>query len=78
MTAWKGCVRWWPLAQELGEAFKVRGIRLDSGDLAEPVFESRRILDEAGLEDVGVFASGSLNEDAVAPIVSNTSRQGAR
>jgi len=40
----------------------IRGIRLDSGDLAELAHESRRLLDEAGLQDVMIFASGGLDE----------------
>jgi len=50
------------LAEELGDDFRVSGIRLDSGDLAELAEMARRILDEAGLDDVDIFASGGLNE----------------
>lgn len=57
------------LAREMGERFGVRGIRLDSGDLVRLAFESRRILDEAGLRDVEIFASGGLDEYEVARIV---------
>jgi nicotinate phosphoribosyltransferase len=53
------------LARELGPDFKVRGVRLDSGDLGELARESRRILDAAGLQSVGIFASGGLNEDVI-------------
>lgn len=56
------------LAQELGEDFKVRAVRLDSGDLADLAFKARAILDEAGLHNVGIFASGSLDEDVIAEI----------
>ena len=38
------------------------GIRLDSGDLADLARRSRRILDEAGLPEVRIFASGGLDE----------------
>jgi nicotinate phosphoribosyltransferase len=38
------------------------GIRLDSGDLDELSRGSRRILDEAGLPQVRIFASGGLDE----------------
>jgi nicotinate phosphoribosyltransferase len=58
------------LAAEIGPAFRVSAIRLDSGDLVDLAFASRRILDAAGLGGVGIFASGSLNEDEVARIVS--------
>src|SRR5690606_14394319 len=57
------------LARELGDDFKVRAIRLDSGDLAELAFRSREILDAAGLERVEIFASGGLDEYRVAEIV---------
>jgi nicotinate phosphoribosyltransferase len=57
------------LAQEMGGRFTVRGVRLDSGDLIELAFGARRILDEAGLEDVEIFASGSLDEQRIAEIV---------
>jgi nicotinate phosphoribosyltransferase len=57
------------LAREHPE-FEIRGIRLDSGDLASLAFEARRILDDAGLEGVQIFASGGLDEHAVARLVS--------
>ena len=53
------------LARELGDDFRVRGIRLDSGDLADLAHRARRRLDEAGLTDVEIFASSSLDEDAI-------------
>jgi nicotinate phosphoribosyltransferase len=57
------------LAREMGPAFRVSGIRLDSGDLVELAFAARRILDDGGLPQVTIFASGNLNEDEVARIV---------
>lgn len=57
------------LAHELGEDFRIRAVRLDSGDLAELALESRRILDEAGLGDVEIFASGGLDEYGIADLV---------
>lgn len=53
------------LAEEKGDAFRVRAIRLDSGDLGELAHEARNLLDEAGLEDVQIFASSSLDEYAI-------------
>jgi len=50
------------LAAERGEDFRVRGIRLDSGDLAALAHDARRLLDDAGLEDVRIVASGGLDE----------------
>ena len=41
----------------------VRGVRLDSGDLAVHARAVRKILDAGGLDDVRIFASGGLNED---------------
>ncbi len=58
------------LAEELGDDFRVRGIRLDSGDLGELARESRRILDEAGLDDLSIFASGGLDEWEIRSLVS--------
>jgi nicotinate phosphoribosyltransferase len=57
------------LAQELGPSFRVSAVRLDSGDLCALAHETRRILDNGGLQQVGIFASGSLNEDEIARLV---------
>ncbi len=58
------------LAEEMGSAFRVRAIRLDSGDLATLAHASRRILDEAGLHRVEIFASSNLDEYAISDLVS--------
>ena len=50
------------LAQELGAEFRVSGVRLDSGDLARHARDVRRQLDAAGLQQVKIFASSSLDE----------------
>jgi nicotinate phosphoribosyltransferase len=42
------------------------GIRLDSGDLAALAREARRLLDEAGLHDARIVASGDLEEHKIA------------
>lgn len=57
------------LARERGDGFRVQAIRLDSGDLAELAKGSRKILDEGGLEDVQIFASGGLDEWKIADIL---------
>lgn len=44
------------------DGIKIKGVRLDSGDLADHAFKVRRILDEGGLKDTTIFASGSLDE----------------
>ncbi len=51
------------LAPELASAgIKVRGVRLDSGDLAAHARAVRAILDRGGLSDVTIFSSGNLDE----------------
>jgi len=40
----------------------VRGVRLDSGDLADHAFRVRRILDEGGWPGITIFCSGSVDE----------------
>jgi nicotinate phosphoribosyltransferase len=57
------------LAGELGDDFRVRGIRLDSGDLGALASESRTLLDEAGLGAVEIFASGGLDEWKIQELV---------
>jgi nicotinate phosphoribosyltransferase len=57
------------LAKELRPDFRVRAVRLDSGDLAELAFRTRAILDEAGLQRVEIFASGGLDEYQIARLV---------
>ncbi len=48
-----------------GRGEKLRGIRLDSGDLAYLAKEARKSLDEAGLEYVKIAASNQLDEDVI-------------
>lgn len=59
------------LARELGDAFKVRAVRIDSGDLVTLSREARALLDAAGLDSVRVFASGGLNERRIAELVAD-------
>lgn len=47
----------------------IRGIRIDSGDLAGLASHARRRLDAAGLGDVAVLVSGGLDEHAIAELV---------
>lgn len=51
------------------EGHVLRGVRIDSGDLVHLGREARRILDEEGFKDVGVFASGGLDEYEVDRLV---------
>lgn len=59
------------LARELGDAFRVRGVRLDSGDLAALAREARGILDAAGLRHLQIFASGGLDEHRIAEMLAS-------
>jgi nicotinate phosphoribosyltransferase len=55
------------LAQELRrEGIEIRGVRLDSGDLAGHARKVRAILDAGGLEDARIFASGGIDEHEMA------------
>ena len=47
------------------------GVRLDSGDLARLARSARRLLDEAGLPGARIFASGGLDEYAIAGLVAD-------
>ena len=47
------------------KGFQLVGIRLDSGDLLDLSRRGRRILDDAGLREVAIFASGNLNESKI-------------
>ncbi len=57
------------LGRELGPSFHVSAVRLDSGDLLALSRAARRLLDEAGLGHVGLFASGGLEECEIARLV---------
>jgi nicotinate phosphoribosyltransferase len=54
--------------------YKLIGIRLDSGDLAELSIQARMILDEAGLQDTRIYGSNDLDEEAIEDL----KRKGAR
>lgn len=54
--------------------YRLKGIRIDSGDLAYLSKEARKILDEAGLVDCKITASNSLDEY----IIENLIHQGAK
>lgn len=47
----------------------IKGVRLDSGDLAEHARKVRRILDDGGLREVRILASGNLDEYRVQALV---------
>jgi nicotinate phosphoribosyltransferase len=48
---------------------KLLGVRLDSGDMADLSRQVRRILDDAGLNETAIVASGGLDEHQVEELV---------
>jgi nicotinate phosphoribosyltransferase len=48
---------------------ELRGVRLDSGDLLELSRAARDLLDEAGLSETMIVASGDLDEERIAALV---------
>ena len=44
------------------DGIRIAAVRLDSGDLADHAIRVRRILDDAGLREVRIFASSGLDE----------------
>ncbi len=58
------------LAQRLAkEDIKIQAVRLDSGDLYQLSRQARAILDQHGLTDVAIFASGNLDEYRIAELI---------
>ncbi|HJU11531.1 MAG TPA: nicotinate phosphoribosyltransferase, partial [Candidatus Binataceae bacterium] len=51
------------------KGFKLQAVRLDSGDLADLSIKARRILDQNGLQDVSIFASGNLDEYRIRDLI---------
>ncbi len=49
---------------------RLKGIRIDSGDVAYLTKKARKMLDEAGLEDCKIFVSNSLDEYIIRDILS--------
>jgi nicotinate phosphoribosyltransferase len=59
----RGAERVVALAPRLADlGVEIHGVRLDSGDLAAHARSVRRILDDGGLRQVAIFASGGLDE----------------
>jgi nicotinate phosphoribosyltransferase len=48
---------------------RISAVRLDSGELLALSRETRRLLDAAGLQHIGIFASSELDERAIAALV---------
>lgn len=53
---------------------RLKGVRLDSGDLAYLTKEVRRMLDDASLEDCRIIASNSLDEYSISSIIEQGGR----
>jgi nicotinate phosphoribosyltransferase len=51
------------------EGIRIQAIRLDSGNLEDLSRQSRKILDQRGLTDVAIFASGNLDEQKIADLI---------
>ena len=51
------------------EGIAVQGVRIDSGDLGMHASRVRTILDRAGQPGVSIFASGGLDENAIAALI---------
>jgi nicotinate phosphoribosyltransferase len=63
------------IAKELeAKGFRLGGVRLDSGDLAEDSKKVRKILDDQGLTYVKIFASGDLDEFKIHELLTNGSK----
>jgi nicotinate phosphoribosyltransferase len=56
------------LARDFGSA--IPAVRLDSGDLLGLSKQARKILDDAGMTETRIFASGDLNEYKIAELIS--------
>jgi len=48
---------------------KLKGVRLDSGDFADLSRQVRNIFQEAGLEEVSIFASGGFDESKIEKVL---------
>jgi len=51
------------------QGIKIKGVRLDSGDLADHARKVRTILDRGGLNDATLFASGNIDEHKLAELM---------
>lgn len=54
---------------------RVKGIRIDSGDLAYLTKEARKMLDQAGLTDCKITVSNSLDEFIISDLIKNQGAQ---
>jgi len=56
------------VAGERRDSFTLGAVRLDSGDLLAHAVRARELLDEAGLQDISIVASGGLDEHRIAEL----------
>ena len=60
------------VATELAsEGVELKGVRIDSGDVADLARSVRKILDDAGLVETQIFLSGDLDEYRIAQLVAD-------
>jgi nicotinate phosphoribosyltransferase len=57
------------LSRKLGDRFRVRALRLDSGDIDRLARQTRRLLDEAGMRDVQIFVSSEMDERRIGDLL---------
>ncbi len=58
------------LARELSaHGIVVKAVRIDSGDLAANARQVRTLFDQSGFHDIGIFASGNLDEFALETLI---------
>jgi nicotinate phosphoribosyltransferase len=62
------------LVKRAADEIKISGVRLDSGDLGASARETRRMLDDAGLQQIGIFASSGLDEHKIAALLDTVRR----
>jgi nicotinate phosphoribosyltransferase len=68
----QGARRTVEVARELAkEGIRVRGVRVDAGDLEQGTRQVRQILDQAGLSEVQIFLSGDLDEYRIAHLLAS-------
>jgi nicotinate phosphoribosyltransferase len=53
------------------EGIRIKGVRIDSGNLGDHAHQVRQILDAGGLKHVTIFASGDLDEYALRDMLSS-------
>jgi len=53
------------------EGIRIKGVRIDSGNLSKHAHQVRQILDAGGLDHVTIFASGDLDEHALRDMLSS-------